>query len=132
MESLYLSRGVIKLKCRRVTSSGDYVFGKGGLDYASNEEALLIAIKTKIKLLLGEWWEDIKDGFPLFQGALLQRNNDEGMQTIELLVKERLLTLTDITSVIKYDALVREKNYHAEMSLDTKYGQINTAIDLEV
>ena len=55
------------MRYRRLTATGDYVFGQGSLDYLSDADAAAQAVKTKLKLLLGEWWENTGDGLPLFQ-----------------------------------------------------------------
>ena len=82
---------------RRLTATGEYIYGQGSLDYLSDADAAAQAVKTKLKLLLGEWWEDTQDGLPLFQQILLQRATAEGIQTADLLIKQRILEVAEVT-----------------------------------
>ena len=88
------------MRYRRLTATGDYVFGQGGLDYAADADAAAQAVRTKLKLLLGEWWENTGDGLPLFQQILLQRATAEGIQTVDLLIKHPTLTRQGCTYLV--------------------------------
>ena len=115
-----------------MTATGDYVFGQGSLDYLTNENAVAQAIKTKIRLLLGEWWEDTNDGFPLFQQALLQRNTDEGIQTIDLLVRDRILAVEEVSKITEFSSVIIKGTYKARIKVETIYGSIEDQVEMEV
>lgn len=117
---------------RRLTATGDYVFGQGSLDYLSDADAAAQAVQTKLKLLLGEWWEDTQDGLPLFQQILLQRATTEGIQTVDLLVKQRILDVAEVTNVQIIGSGVKDRQYQAEVVIETIYGDVKDTIRLEV
>lgn len=120
------------MRYRQLTSTGDYTFGQGSLNYVEKQDAVSQAVKTRLKLLLGEWWEDLEDGLPLFQVILLQRGHEEGKQTIDLLVQERILDTSYVTGISSFQSEVRERSYQAEAIIDTEFGQIVEATVLEV
>ena len=120
------------MRYRRLTSNGDYVFGQGGLDYLSDADAAAQAVQTKLKLLLGEWWEDTQDGLPLFQQILLQRATQEGIQTVDLLIKQRILEVAEVTNIQIIKSGVKDRQYQADVVIETIYGEITDTIRLEV
>ena len=54
------------MKYRKQLANGDYSFGNNIQDFYTGQEAIAQAIKTKILLFYGEWWEDISQGIPMF------------------------------------------------------------------
>ena len=58
------------MKYRKLDNNGDYSFGSGFSDFVYDKNAIAQAIKTKILLFYGEWWEQIDDGIPMFQSIL--------------------------------------------------------------
>lgn len=120
------------MRYRQLTSTGDYTFGQGNLNYVEKQEAVSQAVKTRLKLLLGEWWEDLEDGLPLFQVILLQRGNEDGRQTIDLLVQERILDTAHVTGISSFQSEMAGRVYKAEAVIDTEFGQITETMGLEV
>lgn len=120
------------MRYRQLTSTGDYIFGQGNLDYVKDREAVSQAIQTRLKLLLGEWWEDLEDGLPLFQTILLQRNNDDGIRTVDLLIQERVLTTPHVTGITSFRSEVKNGQYQAWVTVDTTFGQLKETAVLEV
>ena len=120
------------MRYRRLTATGDYVFGQGSLDYLSDTDAAAQAVKTKLKLLLGEWWEDMQDGLPLFQQILLQRATADGIQIVDLLIKQRIMEVAEVTNVQITKSSVKDRQYQADVIIETIYGEITDTIRLEV
>lgn len=120
------------MRYRQLTSTGDYIFGQGNLDYITGREAVSQAVRTRLKLLLGEWWEDLEDGLPLFQVILLQRNTEDGRRTIDLLMQERILGTMYVTGISSFTSAVKNGQYKATATIDTEFGQIVETTELEV
>ena len=120
------------MRYRRLTATGDYVFGQGSLDYLSDADAAAQAVKTKLKLLLGEWWEDMQDGLPLFQQILLQRATADGIQIVDLLIKQRIMEVAEVSIVQFLVSTVKDRQYQADVIIETIYGDITDIIRLEV
>lgn len=76
---------------RRLDSDGDYVFGQGRSQFLSGSEAIAQAIITNLKLLLGEWWEDVNNGLPLWQSILGIPGSEANQLSIDNIIKDRIL-----------------------------------------
>ena len=78
------------MRYRRLDENGDYSFGNNSLDYIKDNDAVVQAIKTKLYLFYGEWWEDISLGLPMFQSILGQVSNENLRRTVILLSAEQI------------------------------------------
>lgn len=120
------------MKYRRLTEDGDYTFGNGSYDFASDDEAVGQAIKTKILLLKSEWWEDLNEGTDLFQGILLQNTDDKGKEAADIILRSRVLSLDEVDSILKWNSYINKsaRTYSVEFTVQTIYGVINDEFTL--
>lgn len=119
---------------RRLSSDHDYCFGRGLSDYlvdsVEHPDAISQAIKTRLLLLLGEWWMDTKDGLPLWQKILGTRIRNKGVIDGLLVTRIKGLTLPDGTKgiigisnvVSSFDSTTRE--YSFSCVVDTSFGKL--------
>lgn len=119
---------------RRLDSDHDYCFGRGFGDFledaTGSPDAVAQAIKTRLLLLLGEWWKDLRDGLPLWQKILGARINNK--KVIDKIITDRIqgLKLPNGTAAITainevssaYDSTTRE--YSFSCRVDTVYGEV--------
>lgn len=108
---------------RALSPSGDYVFGKGQQDYLTGDDALCQAIKTRILLFYGEWWEDLGQGIPMFQSILGQANSQAVQQSLELLVTQRVQEFDEVKSVSLQSSEVTERTLHMVLDVVLKDDQ---------
>lgn len=107
---------------RCLDENWDYRFGRQRNDYLTNIEAVAQAVKSRLKLLKGEWWEDPTDGLPLWQEIL-------GMRTpkgvIDRIIQERILGTLNVREIAymssSYDPNTRSYTFYCVV--DTIYGQ---------
>ena len=65
------------MRYRRETATGDYVFGQGDADFFVNEPgAVAQAVKTRLRLFLGEYFVDTTVGMP-WQTRVLGYNRSD-------------------------------------------------------
>lgn len=122
------------MRYRRLSSTHDYNFGRGVSDYlvdtTGSPDAIAQAIKTRLLLFFGEWWENTLDGLPLWQKILGQRIKDKGIVDRILMDRIQGLKLPDgryavtgiesVTSV--FDTEARE--YSFTCAVNTVFGQV--------
>lgn len=116
----------MNLKYRKLTSTGDYSFGSGIKNYVDGNEAVAQAIKTKLLLFYGEWWENLGEGIPMFQSVLGQTNPDTIKSSLSMLVEQRITEIQEVDSVknIEIDYDKRNRTISMEVDVVTTSGEI--------
>lgn len=117
------------MKYRKLDENGDYVFGNNSHDYIEKDEAIAQAIKTKLYLFYGEWWEDISLGLPMFQSILGQVSNNNLRQTVILLCAEQINLVEGVTSVDSISVDISARKLGLAIDVTTENG---TTVNLEV
>ena len=117
------------MKYRKLDENGDYVFGNNSHDYIEKDVAIAQAIKTKLYLFYGEWWEDISLGLPMFQSILGQVSNSNLRQTVILLCAEQINLVEGVTSVDSISVDISARKLGLTIDVTTENG---TTVNLEV
>lgn len=104
------------------------VFGGGQADFISDIDAVGQAAMTRLRLLQGEWWENLNDGLPLFQQILGQaKGNDQ--QAINLLIQQRILGTPFVSGIISlqssYDPNSRTFTFYSV--IQTQFGPVSVS-----
>lgn len=112
------------MRYRRLDENHDFRFGQGRNDYLVDIDACGQAIETRLRLFLGEWWEDITDGLPMWQsflGATLARRESK-----DKLVQERVLGTPHVTNIESFTSQSNStrNSYEAQVVVNTDYGQL--------
>ena len=119
------------MKYRRLDENGDYSFGNNSLDYIEDNEAIIQAIKTKLYLFYGEWWEDISLGLPMFQSILGQVSNENLRRTVILLSAEQIQSVEGVSSVDSIVVGISARKLTLDIDVTTEYGtSVNTEVEL--
>lgn len=84
---------------RKLDDRGDYVFGGNRRDFLDGREAVEQAVKTRLLLLLDEWWEDRADGLPLWQEIAGSRGSEHARD----LILRRIVTTKHVTGIMSFD-----------------------------
>ncbi len=111
------------MKYRRLTPAGDYSFGQGALEYLTDVNAVAQAIKTRLRLLQNEWWENLTEGLPLFTRLLTARNTE----TAALLIRERILSTPHVTAITDYTAERSGNGYAFTATVETGFGKLRVS-----
>ena len=121
---------------RREDENGDYMLGTDSGEFLSGAQAVAQAIITSLKLLVGEWWEDVNNGLPLWQSILGQPGSEVNKQSIDNIIRGRILeTNLDGVALISsiddyagtYDSSLR--SYTFEAVVTTIYSESVTIKD---
>lgn len=120
---------------RRLDENGDYTFGQGKYNFVSDTDAVVQNIKTRILLYYKEWWENLEDGTPLFETILTQRMSDAGKQTVDLIIKDRILTTDNVLQLTEFDSYFNRlsNTYNFTATVETSFGTLaNLTLELGV
>ena len=116
------------MRYRKLSASGDYVFGNGQADfYRDVPEAVAQAVKTRLLLWLGEWFLDIESGTPYMQGILGKYSLEQANVTIQ----ERALLTQGVRTIDNFESSVDGETRMMTASFDvvTIYGP--TEVEME-
>lgn len=120
---------MVLIRYRKLDQNGDYTFGKGQQCLTYGTYAVGQAIQTRLKLLKGEWFEDISLGLPLFQNILGQIPTEDNLSIADSQIKSQILNTPDVTGIESfsrdYDSVNRQYTYTA--TVNTKYGTITVS-----
>ena len=108
---------------RALSPSGDYTFGRNMNDFLTDSEAIAQAIKTKVLLFYGEWWEDLGQGIPMFQSIVGQTNSKAIEQSLELLVSQRVQEFNEVKSVSLVSSSVENRTIYMVLDVVLKSGE---------
>lgn len=111
------------MKYRKLDESGDYTIGRRNEIYEGTE-AVAQAVKTRILLLHGEWWETPSDGTPLFENVFGQRlRTDEQPDEIDLVFSDRINGTIGVSEITKFESQIdaEKRVYTAEITIKTIY-----------
>lgn len=111
---------------RRIDEDGDYVFGHGKQAYLTGVDAVAQAIKTRLYLLYGEWWEDREDGLPLWERILASSGSQANQQAVDYIIKDRIQDTEGVLALqgyrSEYDHQTRKYTFTA--AVETIYGTL--------
>ena len=117
------------MKYRTLDKNGDYVFGGGSNMYLTENEAVVQAIKTKILLFYGEWWEDISVGIPMFQSAVGKTNPTVVKKSLSSFLTKRIKEIPQVQSIKKISFENNARLLHVNIEV---VAQNNDVVEVEV
>lgn len=84
------------------------------------------AIKTRLGLLKGEWWEDTSTGLPLFQSILGKVGTVDNISLVDTLIKAQIVGTTDVTGIESFSSTFDStaRKYSFSCTANTKYGTV--------
>lgn len=109
---------------RRLDAAGDYCFGKSKSDFLDENEAVAQAIKTRLYLLYGEWWEDIEDGLPLWQKIIGSSGSEQNRSAVDIIVRGRILGTIDVVTLPAFESRITDRKYDFACMVTTAYGDL--------
>lgn len=65
----------------------------------TNAAAVSQAVLTRLKLFMGEWWEDLSLGLPVFQQMLGQLGSKRGVAAMQLAIQQNIVGAPYVTAV---------------------------------
>jgi hypothetical protein len=98
----------------------------------TNLAAVEQIIKTTILLFMGEWWEDLNTGTPMFQKIIGQRATPAGLQIMSQALSARISGVPYVSAVQSVEAsfnpITRKFNFSA--TADTSFGVADVSFEV--
>lgn len=108
------------MKYRALSASGDYVFGSGSVWLVDSPQAVAQAVRTRLQLLVGDWFLDQKAG--LDKSLILGVGT---AQTRDRVIQQRILETPGVKSLVSYASHVDGRKFSVTATIDTIYGATN-------
>ena len=117
------------MKYRRLTN-GDYTFGSSKFDFVTGVEAVAQAVMTRLKLLQGEWWENLKEGLPLWQEILGNSGSTDYIRHVDTIIKQRIAKTEGVKEIVSYEGSfnTQRREYSFVAKINTEFSE-NTIIE---
>jgi hypothetical protein len=115
---------VSSITYRKLDSNGDYIFGQPSIEFLTDTEAVAQAIKTRLLLLYGEWWESTTDGTPFWQQIL--GSSGANKSVVDGILQERILGTIGVSSISSFSSIFASRQYTFKAIVITDYNTIVT------
>jgi hypothetical protein len=109
------------MKYRKLSSTGDYVFGNGNMDFYTNSpEAVGQSVVTRLKLWVNEWFLNVEEGTLWLQGVI----GKQQQSTVDTILRSRILETQGVTDITSYDSIIDPdtRKLSLNVTIDTLYG----------
>lgn len=112
------------MRYRIVDADGDYSFGSGQQSLTYGVYAVSQAIRTRLLLLKGEWWENLEAGTALYQEILGKTGSENRIMIADSIIKDRIANTKDVLSIKNFSSSLVNRQYSFSCLVITKYGEI--------
>jgi hypothetical protein len=87
---------------RRLDVDGDMTFGQGLANFAQDAEAVAQNVRTRLYLILGEWFLDVEDGVPYLQSIFVKPAD---LALSESILKARIVDTEGVQELTNFQFL---------------------------
>jgi hypothetical protein len=108
---------------RALDANGDPRRGAGLSNFLVDIDAVAQILGTRLRILQGEWFEDLTDGTPVFQRLLGHPTTSDA---VALLLRERILGTPYVTGIQTMQVIYRPagRNFSFFAVVQTQFGQV--------
>ena len=109
------------MRYRTLDQNGDYTFGQNGANFLVNSpEAVAQAVRTRLKLIQGEWYLDSSAGMP-YRADVLGVNT---AATRDLAFRTMILATDGVSSITEYASYLNPQTraFAVAATIETSYG----------
>lgn len=121
------------MKYRRLDENYDMCFGHDRYDFIKDSEAVAQAVRTKILLFRREWWEDVKEGTPLFTDIIGSQMVAGKKEAIDLILRDRIFEVPHVETIKNFKSEFNSKTrtYSLYCAIETSFGDTIVNMDLD-
>jgi hypothetical protein len=85
------------------------------------------AVQTRLKLFMGEWWEDLTQGLPVTQSMLGALGSSANLDAIKVAITRRIAGTPYVTSVLSVAVDFIRGKYTFTATVQTYFGVVTAA-----
>ena len=109
----------------QLDAANDPVFANGTA--LTGTDAVAQAVLTRLKLFLGEWWENLNLGLPVFQQMVGQLGSQRGIAAMQLLIQQNIAGAPYVTSVTNVAVSFVGGRLFYTAKFQTAFGQVTVS-----
>jgi hypothetical protein len=94
----------------------------------TNGDAVAQAVLTRLRLWMGEWWEDLLEGLPVTQSMLGVLGSSSNLEAIKLAIIQRIAGTPYVTSILDVEVGFIGGVYSFTATVQTYFGVITVAV----
>lgn len=108
---------------RKLNMEGDMLFGQGLSNFAKDSEAVAQNVRTRLLLVLSEWFLNTEDGTPYLENIFIKPAQ---LSLVEATLKARIVETEDVAELNEFELLFDSAERTATISakVRTIYGDI--------
>ena len=91
----------------------------------TNAQAVRQAILTRLKLFLGEWWENLNLGLPVFQTMLGQLDTARTQAATQLAIQQTIYGTPYVTAVTAVSVSFEDGKFTFSATAQTSFGTVS-------
>lgn len=112
------------IRVRRLDNNWDPVYGNGQNDYLFDGDAVVQIIQSRLRLWLGEWWENLDEGLPMFQRILGVKGASKSV--VDSLIQKRISGTKYVTGIQSFESEfnVETREYQCLAKVYTAFGTV--------
>lgn len=84
-------------------ANNDPIEGPNGPVFLSDIQAVAQIISTTLRLLEGEWWEDLTIGFPLFQSLIGSSGSPQNQTASQIIIQNTIRSCPYVIEILSFD-----------------------------
>ncbi len=112
------------MKYRKLDVNGDHQFGRAGIFWQDQVEAVAQAITTRLKLWTNEWFLDLSEGTP-YDGQILGHHTQG---TRDLALKKRIVETPGVTELLVYESNISGRSLSVFARVATQFGSTDVTV----
>ena len=93
----------------------------------TNVNAVGQAILTRLRLFLGEWWEDVNLGLAVFQKILGQLGTAQGVKAMNLAIQQQIEGVPYVISVLNVNSTFVGGRLSFTATAQTQFGTVTVS-----
>jgi hypothetical protein len=114
---------------QQLDENNDPIESPNGPVFIQDLDAVAQIIMTTLRFLMGEWWENLTIGFPLFQDLIGSADTAQGMTAAQLIIQNAILACTYVLQITDFSYLsnssLRSFSFTCEVS--TAFGTLTVS-----